>query len=256
MGNMSEFEGAQSDPDPEEPNSDAEGGSGPGSEPQEEADESTGPSSAGPPSPDLPEDGERTEDALAQARGGSQEAERRLFHKLWRFLLGRTRRSSNWPALKKHMEAEDAAQGLWLSLFRRDSLAGFTDHGEGSLRAWLACCLDRHLVDTLRRLNAGQRGGGALPVALEGVGSSAPGLDPASPEPGASTIVHFKEWAQSCREALTPPEHRVWCLRVDDELDFEEIGERLGITAAAARGLHLRARRRLQDLGLGDGEAG
>jgi len=255
MGNTSELEGAQSDP--AEPNSDAEGGAGPGSEPQEDADESTEPSSAGPPSPDLPEDGERTEDTLARALGGAQEAERQLFHKLWRFLLERTRRSPSWSALQGSMEVEDAAQGLWLTLFRRDSLAGFEDRGEGSLRAWLACCLERHLVDTLRRLTAEQRGGGAPLVSLEGADSSRPGPIPASPDPGASTIVRFTEWAQRCRQALTPREHRVWCLRVDDELDFEEIGERLGMTASAARGLHLRARERLQALELlGDEEPG
>ncbi len=254
---MSELKGSHSGQEPDEGSFDSAHGSRPESGVDADRGAAAGPSSAEPVPRDPMQDSERTEEALARAQEGSKEAERRLFHKLWRFLLERTRRSPSWSALQKYMEAEDAAQGLWLTLFRRDSLAGFEDRGEGSLRAWLACCLERHLVDTLRRLTAEQRGGGAPLVSLEGADASRPGPIPASPDPGASTIVRFTEWAQRCRQALTPREHRVWCLRVDDELDFEEIGERLGMTASAARGLHLRARERLQALELlGDEEPG
>ncbi|MAF66318.1 MAG: hypothetical protein CMJ84_11765 [Planctomycetes bacterium] len=198
------------------------------------------------------EDSCRTEEALAHARAGSHAAERRLFHKLWSFLVERTRKSATWPAVKRLRvaDAEDIAQGLWVSLFRKDSLAGFEDRGEGSLRAWLNCCLESYLVDTLRMLNAECRGGGALPAALEGGSASTPGPVPASPLPGPSTLVRFSEWAQRCRLALTPREYRVWCLRVDHEFGFEEIGERLDITPAAARGLHHRAIERLRAAGL------
>ena len=203
---------------------------------------------------DMNEDSCRTEEALAQARAGSHTAEQYVFHKLWRFLIERTRRSPTWPAVKRYMEVEDAAQGLWLTIFSRDSLAGFEDRGEGSLRAWLACCLEHYLVDTLRRLNAERRGGGALQVPLEGGKSSTFGMVPASPEPGPSTMVRFADWAQRCRQVLTPREHRIWCLRVDNELSFKEIGERLDITPAAARGVHHRAIERLRTAGLLSGE--
>ncbi len=199
---------------------------------------------------------ERTEAQWARARKGSREDERQLFFKLWNFVVERTRRNRCWPGLKPHMEAEDVAQSLWELVFRRGSLQYFEDRGAGSLRVWLGCCLDHHMVDLLRHHKAERRGGGEANLPLDAGNSSAPGFVPVSTEPGVLSIVQFSDWKDRCKEVLQRREYAVWRLRVDDELEYAAIGEALSITPAAARGLLKRARGRLHGRGLlGDGDA-
>ncbi len=190
----------------------------------------------------------RTEEALRRAQNGSEETERRLFHKLWRFLLDRTRGNANWPILERHVEADDVAQSLWATLFRRDSLRRFEDRGEGSLRAWLGCCLDRHLLDLVRRHTAEKHG--VTPASLEANDSSAAGIHPPSPDPGPYTAVGFAEWKEQCAAVLSERELVVWILRTEEERNFDAIGLALGISASAARGLLKRGRDKLRERGL------
>ncbi|MDP6410580.1 MAG: hypothetical protein QGI46_14490, partial [Planctomycetota bacterium] len=90
---------------------------------------------------------ERTEAVLGRWRRGDKEAKRRLFFKLRRFLIERAQASPTWPALRTRETPEDVAHDLLVSLFKRERFATFEDRGEGSLRAWLDCCLQQHMVD-------------------------------------------------------------------------------------------------------------
>lgn len=193
---------------------------------------------------------ERTEMEWNRARAGSVAYERKLFLKLWQFCIKRVRAHSYWPALKGHMEPADVVQNLWELLFRRGSMLNFEDRGSGSMRTWLAACLDHHMVDLVRRQKAEKRGGGRSCRSIHGESSSAPGITPASPLPGASTVVAFGDWRERCRQVLTRREYAVWNLRVNEDLGYPAIGEALQITSSAARSLCRRARQRLAEQGL------
>lgn len=195
-------------------------------------------------------DDERTEVLLHRARQGSREAQLMVFHKMWHYLLQRTRASRTWSTLKLHMEPEDAVQGLSLQLFRLNSLESFEDRGEGSLRAWLKCCLEHHLVGLVRTINTKRRGGGVSTVSIQDGDSTTPGAILPSSDPGAPSLAGFAEWAQRCRETLQHREYEVWSLRIDGSLKYDEIGKRLGLSHDAARSLYRRAKKRLSDSGL------
>ena len=199
---------------------------------------------------------ERTEAALERAlRGGG--GDRELFFKLWAFVLNRTRHHPLMGALKRNMEAEDVAQALWLTVFKRGSLNQFTDQGEGSLRAYLSGCVTRHMKDLLRQQAALKRGEGNQPGPLH-TGGHSPSeqnlVDPEDAGPGVSTIVGFVEWKGLCNARLEGKECQVWSLRVERGLDFKEIAQMLGVTAESARGYFHRAKKRLEEEGLIGGD--
>ncbi|MDP6540134.1 MAG: hypothetical protein QF903_02000 [Planctomycetota bacterium] len=195
---------------------------------------------------------ERTEEVLGHWRRGDLEARRRLFFKLRRFLIGRVRTSVSWPALRARETPEDVAHDLLVSLFQRERFATFEDRGEGSLRAWLDCCLQQYMVDMVRRQSTRRAGEGRAPLPLDGGGSDHRAIDPAASDPGASTLLFYEDWKARILAALPAREELVWRLRVDEELDYNTISEREDITPEGARGLFFRARRRLRDLGLGE----
>lgn len=192
-----------------------------------------------------------TEDQLGKYLEDSEGQE--LFAKLSPYVLDRVRRHSITRVLKPHaLDAEDLASGLWIAVLHRESLSRFKTQGRGSLRAYLATCVDHYLKEVLRRVRADKRGGGETPAPIcDPARSSVLGIgEPVGPDPGVSTIAAFSDWKSTCIAKLNGPARKVWKLRVEDQISFDDIASQLGITANAARGYFYRANKQLQDAGL------
>ena len=69
-------------------------------------------------------------------------------------------------------------------------------------------------------------------------------------EQGPSTVAQGNELAERCHQALTAREAVIWDLRICEGLEYEEIGDQLGCSAAAARGVLHRGRQRLIEMGV------
>lgn len=202
--------------------------------------------------PDPLSDSGRTEDRLRDHLGGNTAATRRLFFDLDRYVREEVLRHRLWPAVRSELDdVGDVVGPLWEALFRRESLHGFIDRGRGSLRAWLRTCVDMHMRETLRTLKAERRGGGARHEHFVASNSSSPGVpEPASPDPGQSTMVSLREFDERCLRALSAEEAEVWRLRSVEGLEFAVLAERLGVTESSARGRFHRAKRKLESLGI------
>ncbi len=201
---------------------------------------------AGHPAPPSPL---RSEELVRRHRTGDSAAGRELFPRMEVVLRARIRASAIFRRLQPDLDEQDVLNELWRRLLERDALARFEDRGPHSLRAFLRAALDLTLQDLLRRRLAGKRG--RPPLSLDE--TQAAGRmreDLASPGAGPVTVVLRRDYLEHLLAALPEREARVFELRAREGLDFEAIGARLGLSAAAARGLAHRAHERLVTLGL------
>jgi len=188
-----------------------------------------------------------TQDVLERYRSGDGEAERQLFERCRSMLVRRAQSHPRLRAIRHEFSAEDAAhEVLWRAL-SSGMLERFEHRGKGSLDAALLLVLDRTLVDMGRRLAARKRGGGHSRV-LEPRpdGESTSGLErlPAN-DVTPTADARARELVEIAERELSPREFRVWHLIEIAGLDSNEVGQRLGITASAVRGLLFRAQARL-----------
>jgi RNA polymerase sigma-70 factor (ECF subfamily) len=133
-------------------------------------------------------------------------------------------------------EAEDAVQDGWLRLSRSDTSA------VENLRGWLTTVVARVCLDMLRSRKA-RREESIEEHLPEQIGQSAGGTDPEheavmADSVGLALLVVL--------DTLTPAERIAFVLHDLFDLSFEEIGPVVGRSAAAARQLASRARRRVR----------
>ena len=133
-------------------------------------------------------------------------------------------------------EAEDAVQEAWLRLHRSDAAA--IDH----LGAWLTTVVSRVCLDMLRgrelRRERSIAAQSAEPVVRRGAGADPEGEAVLADSVGVALLVVL--------DTLTPAERLAFVLHDLFALPFVEIGAIMGRSAAAAKQLASRARRRVR----------
>jgi RNA polymerase sigma-70 factor (ECF subfamily) len=126
-------------------------------------------------------------------------------------------------------ELADLTQDVFLLVLRK--LDGF--FGNGSLDGWLYRMCEFELLNRLRKRRRG-------PVLL--------GELPAEAEPATCDPPEPEGLVAAALQRLGGYEAQIIHLRLEDELDFEAIGERLQITAANAKTRYYRGLARLQSM--------
>jgi RNA polymerase sigma-70 factor (ECF subfamily) len=185
---------------------------------------------------------------LAAARAGSPEALGQLLEECRDYLLLVADRELD-PALRAKGGASDLVQETFLDAQR--DFPRFHGDSETELLAWLRRLLRNNLVSFTRLYRETKKRHVGHEVRLGGDDSAraaGEGLAAEDPSPSRQAMAH--ENSQAIQQALARlPEdyHRVLLLRYQEELSFEEIGQRMGRTANGARKLWLRAIKRLQE---------
>jgi RNA polymerase sigma-70 factor (ECF subfamily) len=185
---------------------------------------------------------------LAAARGGSLEALGQVLEACRGYLLGIANRRLS-AELRSKGGASDLVQQTFLDAHRQ--FERFQGASEKELLAWLRQILLHNLAHFQRRYRAtGKRDLGREAPLSSGASSTDGGADLATQTPSPSEQMVAREEAEAMQRALErlPEEHRqVLALRHQEQLTFEEIGQRLGRSTSGARALWLRAVERLND---------
>lgn len=173
---------------------------------------------------------------LEAARGGDKEAQGRLLELCRRPLLRLARRELR-PSVQAKGSPSDVVQETFVKALREiDTFQGCTPE---QLLAWLRIILEHTVSNFRRQFHTGKR-----EVAREVSGETVIlREDPRHAAPSASDKAISNEQVRLVRKALAQlPEHyaEVIRLRQVERLSFEEIGERTGRTAEAARKLWVR----------------
>ncbi len=99
-------------------------------------------------------DSKQTQVLIKEARGGDQEAVRRLLILYHPRLRARLLRQMD-PTMRAKLEPEDILQQVYLEAFR--AIQHFNYQGKDSFLRWLYAILDRKLIDEHRALRAERR---------------------------------------------------------------------------------------------------
>lgn len=91
------------------------------------------------------------------AQSGSKQATEDLFARYLPIVERIVSLRMGWK-LRRFMDYEDLAQESLLAVFQ--SLDSFQHRSEGSFRNWVATCVERRIVDTVRKVDARRRGEG------------------------------------------------------------------------------------------------
>ncbi len=133
--------------------------------------------------------------------------------------------------LRQLIEIDDVVQEVLLDAFK--GLKSFEPRSEGSFRNWLARCVEREIVDSVRTESRKKRGGGAVrrfsDYDTSLLGSSIFGADATSPSAG----VRADEFGQRIEEALLqmPAYQRdLIVLRALCDMSYAEVAAELGIS--------------------------
>jgi RNA polymerase sigma-70 factor (ECF subfamily) len=185
---------------------------------------------------------------LADARGGSVEALGQVLEACRGYLLRVASRRLS-ADLRSKGGASDLVQQTFLDAQR--DFDRFQGESEKQLLAWLRQILLHNLAHFQRRYRAtGKRDlGREAPLAGEASSTDA-GAGLATQTPSPSEQIVAREEAEVVQQALErlPEEYRqVLALRHQEQLTFEEIGQRLGRSISGARALWLRAVERLNE---------
>ena len=189
---------------------------------------------------------------LALAQAGSPEALGQVLETFRAYLLLIAARELD-PELRAKGGASDLVQETFLEAQRDFSRFDGTKVEE--LRAWLRQLLVNNVANFTRHYRKVAKRDVAREVALEAGGSSherGAGLEANSLSPSGYALAHEQaEAVARARDRLPPDYRQVLALRHEEQLSFEEIGQRMQRTANAARMLWLRAVEQLQnELGL------
>jgi len=185
---------------------------------------------------------------LASARGGSLEALGQVLEACRGYLLRiASRRLSD--DLRSKGGASDLVQQTFLDA--QCQFERFQGESEKELLAWLRQILLHNLAHFQRHYRATGKRDLSREAPLAGEASSTDGgADLATPTPSPSAQIVAREEAEAVQQALQrlPEEQRqVLALRHQEQLTFEEIGQRLGRSTSGARALWLRAVERFND---------
>jgi RNA polymerase sigma-70 factor (ECF subfamily) len=184
---------------------------------------------------------------LAAARAGSREALGEALQTYRAYLLLIAQQELD-PELRAKGGASDLVQETFVDAQRL--IGTFEGATDGPWAAWLRELLLNNLADFVRRYrNTGKRRVSRevdLPVSDSGVKCGGEAVDE---NPSPSVRAMAAEQTAALEHALNrlPDDYReVLSLRYQGDLSFEEIGQRLGRSANAARKLWLRAVRKLE----------
>jgi RNA polymerase sigma-70 factor (ECF subfamily) len=197
------------------------------------------------------EQGASTSDRIRDARRDRPEALDRLLES-YRNYLKLLARTGIKDALRGKADPSDLVQETLLKAHQR--FGQFRGQTEAELVAWLRQILARNLADLARRF----RGAAARQVAREqsledvlAASSAALGNLIAGAGPSPSQSAQRRELGVVLADALaelSADHHEVLVLRSLDELEWEEVGQRMGRSPGAARMLWARALKELRPL--------
>ena len=196
-------------------------------------------------------------DLLAQARAGEPDALGELCA-LYRNYLRMVVRTGLGPKLREKVELSDVVQEALVEVVRQ--FPQFTGQNEAALVGWLRRLVGQKLADLGRYHNRAKRAGGATALPLDapwgdpGGGAAEAGggrlLDMlALSQTSPSEIASREELIRLLADALTDlpgQEAEVLWLYSYEDLSFEAIGDRLGISRKSVRGIWARGLKGLQ----------
>ena len=153
------------------------------------------------------------------------------------------------PELQAKLGASDLVQDTFVEAQRH--IAGFRGRSEGELRAWLRKILECRLSNLRRSYLATEKRAARREVAIETLlaGTDQPGDVLASRTPSPSNHAVQGELTEALDRALARmPEHyrHAVAWRHQEQLGWEEIGQRMSCTAEAARKVWSRAIQQLR----------
>ena len=184
---------------------------------------------------------------LAAARAGSSEALGQVLETFRGYLLLVADRELD-PELRAKGGASDLVQDTFLEAQR--DFGQFHGASVDELRAWLRRLLLNNVANFTRQFRERAKRDVGREIPLEAGGSSherGAGLAADVLSPSGQAVAHEQAEALARAVQRLPPDYRqVLALRHEEQLSFEEIGQRMQRTANAARMLWLRAVERLQ----------
>ena len=191
------------------------------------------------------EDAPRSEvDLVRRAQSGDEDAVRELFEKHVADLRARVRR--RLPALARgKLAASDVVQEAYLTAFLR--LADFEDRGEGSFGRWLSKILEHKIRHEVKRYLGTAKRAAYLEVNHRPSRESGTASRQRTPGSEMAATEDRQRLARAMR-LLSDADREILTFVHEDGLRFTEAGERLGVTADAARMRHGRALTRLSEL--------
>jgi len=174
---------------------------------------------------------------VESARLGDDDAFGQICDRIYEYLLLTTRNLGN--GLSEKFGASDIVQQTLLEA--RQDIVSFRGDSKKDLQVWLAQLVRYNLIDATRRYrNTGKRDvSRELSNNIDGIENDYPGLA----QTASSIFRHQETDEQMLRALATLPEkwRRVVELRLWEELPYAEIGDKLAISAAAARKIMERA---------------
>jgi RNA polymerase sigma-70 factor (subfamily 1) len=195
---------------------------------------------------------------LSQARAGEAEALGELCA-LYRNYLRMVVRTGLGARLRERVEMSDVVQEVLVEVVRQ--FPQFTGQNEAALVGWLRRLVGQKLADLGRYHSRAKRAGAANALPLDRVVHDAPGgsragedsgrlvdmlaLSQTSPSQAASRREQIVLLADALA-ALPEPEADVLWLYSAENLSFEAIGERFGMSRKSIRGIMARGLKRLK----------
>lgn len=184
---------------------------------------------------------------LPEARAGSSEALGQVLNACRSYLLLIAAKELD-SDLRAKAGASDLVQETLLEAHR--DFAQFQGGSEKELLAWLRRMLHNNALNLARIYRGTKKRAAAAEVPIDSGHSSHPtGCVPIAPDSTPSVHAVKNEQAEVLQKALQrlPDDYRqVILLRYQEELPFEEIGQRMGRSSNAAEKLWLRAIERLR----------
>jgi RNA polymerase sigma-70 factor (ECF subfamily) len=198
------------------------------------------------PPPAAPGEEESVPRLLELARGGSRDAVGRLLEAYRPYLLLVANQSL--PAqLGAKVAASDLVQETCVDVHLH--FARFVGSTEEEWRAWLRGILRNNVGDAVRMFTAEKRDLSREERLGTGEEAGECGAVARDLSPSGEAAQHEQDLSLERAVGMLPTHYReVLRLRNQEGLAFEEIGQRLGVTAEAARKLWSRAVRQLQGL--------
>lgn len=156
-------------------------------------------------------------------------------------------------------DAEDATQDFFRRLLEKGRL-GTVEQGKGRLRSYLLTAMKRFLVDAWRKGQAERRGGGVLPVSIDGaLAEKKYALEPADTQ--SPDVLFDKSWAFALLESVLERLEayyrdsgrqevyaaiREFLSWNDSDRSYGQVAEQLGMAEPAVRQAVFKMRRRFR----------
>jgi RNA polymerase sigma-70 factor (ECF subfamily) len=197
---------------------------------------------------------------IAEARAGRAEALGELCS-LYRNYMRMVVRTGLGPKLRERVELSDVVQEALVEVVRQ--FPSFTGQNEAALVGWLRRLVGQKLADLGRYHSRAKRSGGAPDVALDAAIDPAGAADSGGGGGGSGKLLDMLALSQTSpseaasRRELTVlladavaglPEDEasvVWLYHAEN-LSFETIGDRLGVSRKSVRGIYARGLRDLR----------